>query len=159
MKYHSYSLKRLIIFCRPHKGQKGNCTSAFNCMRQGALMFCTGSRYSSRDDFAAFSDKISKRFGVFIIYGQTCIGTETTYFTSMKHPLFPVETGFLFPGSKVCSHCIASMCYFLDRIYRINGIFFRLRRPKAFLSRRSCESCLIYFIIRNHCSDFTLLYL
>ena len=41
---------------------------------------------------------------------------------------------------------------FLDRIYRINGIFFRLRRetldPKALLFEKQCKSCLIFFFFK-----------
>jgi hypothetical protein len=75
-------------------------------MCQGALMFCAGSGYPSWNDFAAFRDKISKRFRVLIINSKTGIGTKTTYLAAMKHPLFPVDNGFLFPGNKICSHCI-----------------------------------------------------
>jgi hypothetical protein len=59
-------------------------------------MFGTTTRYAPWYYFAALSDKILERFGILVIYDQTCIGTKTAHFAPVIDAFFSLRSS---PGS------------------------------------------------------------
>jgi hypothetical protein len=83
-----------IIFHGAHEGQKRYGAGALDGMRQAALMFCTGAGYTPGNDFATFSNKISERFGIFVIDYEIGIGTKAANFAAVIYSFFSSTTGF-----------------------------------------------------------------
>ena len=77
--------------------QKGNRSGPFDCVGERSLMLGTTTGQSSGNDFAAFGNKISQRFRIFVINYKTCISTKPANFPAMVYSSF--SPGFLVSSS------------------------------------------------------------
>jgi len=62
-------------------------------MGECSLMLGTTTGQSSRNDFAAFGNKVSQRLGIFVINYKAGISTEPANFPAMEYSSF--SPGFL----------------------------------------------------------------
>lgn len=62
-------------------------------MGEGSLVFGAAAGQSSGNDFTAFGDKVSKRFGILVVDFKTGVGAEPANFPAMKYSSF--SSGFL----------------------------------------------------------------
>jgi hypothetical protein len=81
-------LYRLTQINGTNIGQKGNRSGPLDLVGKGSLVLCTTSGQSSGNDFATLRDKISQRFGIFVINFKTGICAEPANFPAMIYSSF-----------------------------------------------------------------------
>jgi len=81
-------MQRGLMLQGPHIWKNGNRPCPLNGMRQGPLVFGTGTRNPSGDDLAAFGNKITQQLLIFIIDDDTRVGAKTAHFPAVINSSF-----------------------------------------------------------------------
>jgi hypothetical protein len=74
----------LTVCLLADKGEQRDVPGIFNCFGNDSLMFCAGTRLTSRSDLAGFINVPFEQFDVLVINIQIFAGAKLAYFRSSE---------------------------------------------------------------------------